>query len=398
MQPQFKKRMKKVLFLNSRSPFPIRDGASIGTNQYLRFFHDLGYDVDLCYVSEKDDLDVVSKGVGQYCNQVRCFPIPKWQSYLKSLHGFMTSPYPLQVCYYYSRKLSRWVKEHAADYDIIYCHNMRTARYAEGLGQYKIWNIVDAFSMNYESAITHSHGLWKWIYKTDARRCSRYEQKLLGEFNKKLIVSQKDRDFIVDCAGGKADITVVENYTVIPEGPGHETPVLKTPNLVFVGAMNYEPNITAVTYFCNHILPVLLKTYPNLHFYIVGKTPAASVCALQSEHVTVTGFVDDVWDYFRKASVVIAPMQSGSGLQNKILQALAVGACVVTTPIGFEGLVHAEGQPFIAETDEEMVKQISFLLDSPEARSEEGKKSVGYIKKFYSIDVIRAKFKAFMDA
>ncbi len=144
-------------------------------------------------------------------------------------------------------------------------------------------------------------------------------------------------------------------------------------------------------------MPRLLERYPDLKFYIVGKTPAPSVKALASEHVEVTGWVDDIWSYLEMASVVVTPMQSGSGLQNKILQALAIGACVVTTPIGFEGLVAEEGQPHVAESDDDMVSQISQLLDHPEQRKSEGEKSIGYIRKNYSYEVIRDKFKRFLE-
>ena len=394
MHPE-RKIMKKVLFLNSRSPFPIKDGAAIGTNQYLRFFHDLGYEVDLAYVSENDDEDIVKAGLKDICKNIFCFPLPPWQSYLKSMMGLLTNSRPLQVNYYHSRKLDKWVRKHASAYDILYCQNMRAAQYICDIEQYKIWNIVDAFSMNYLSAKLFAKGLWHWIYKIDSRRCCRYEQKLLNRFDKKLIVSKKDRDFIVGKAGGKADITVIENYTLIPEDKQLDNDP-HAHNLVFVGAMNYEPNVTAVTYFCKQILPKLISRYPDLKFYIVGKTPTSAVRSLQSEYVEVTGWVDDTWEYVKKASVVVAPMLTGSGIQNKILQALAVGASVVTTSTGFEGLVRDEGQPHVVDGDDEMINQISFLLDHPELRMQEGKKSVEYIRKHYSLEVIREKFCVFL--
>ncbi len=389
--------MKKVLFLNSKSPFPIRDGAAIGTNQYLRFFHDLGYEVDLAYVSEKDDLDTVKSGLKGVCSHFFCFPLPPWQSYLKSMTGLLTNKRPLQVNYYHSHKLEKWIGAHAHEYDILYCQNMRAAQYVSDIAQYKIWNIVDAFSMNYQSAKKFAKGLWHWIYKIDSRRCCRYEQDLLGKFDKKLIVSKKDRDFIVEKAGGKADISVIENFTHIPEGRKMDNDP-KAHHLVFVGAMNYEPNVTAVTYFCKQILPKLLERYPDLVFYIVGKTPTSAVRALQSDHVVVTGWVDDIWDYLKLASVVVAPMLSGSGIQNKILQALSVGACVVTTSTGFEGLTRDEGQPYVVDGDDALVEKISFLLDHPELRVQEGVKSIAYIKKHYSLEVIREKFRRFLEA
>ena len=162
--------------------------------------------------------------------------------------------------------------------------------------------------------------------------------------------------------------------------------------------MNYEPNVSAVRYFSRNIMPELLKRYPKLHFYIVGKTPTPEVEALANEHTTVTGFVESTWDYLKIATLVVTPMQSGSGLQNKILQSLAVGACVVTTPKGFEGLVSDAGQPFVAKDSDEMIKIISHLLDNPQERQERGDLSIEYVRKHYAPDVIQQKFKDIITA
>ncbi|MCR4601983.1 MAG: glycosyltransferase family 4 protein [Prevotella sp.] len=351
----------------------------------------------MAYVSEKDDRDMVEAGLKDICSHVHCFPLSPWQSYLKSLAGLLTNRKPLQVNYYHSRKLAKWVNSHAHEYDVLYCQNMRAAQYISDIDQYKIWNIVDAFSMNYQSAKKYARGLWHWIYKVDSDRCCRYEQELLGKFDKKLIVSKKDRRFIVEKSGGTADITVIENYTVIPDN----RQLVNDPdahNVVFVGAMNYEPNVTAVTYFCKQILPQLQVRYPDLKFYIVGKTPTSAVKSLQSEHVIVTGWVDDIWDYLKIASVVVAPMLSGSGIQNKILQALSVGACVVTTSIGMEGLEPDEGQPFVADGDEAMIEKICYLFENAELRKQQGSKSVEYIRRHYSMEVIREKFRVFLES
>lgn len=388
--------MKKVLFLNSRSPFPIKDGAAIGTNQYLRFFHRLGYEVDLVYTSELNDLEVVKEGLSDVCSHIYHFPLSKRRSYFNVLKGFLTNTYPLHVNYYYSKEVARWVKDHAKDYDILYCHNMRTALYVNGIDGYKILNIVDSFSMNYESAKKRTTGVWHWIYTVDVKRCAKMECQLTKKFNKMLIVSERDKDYIEKHMEKPVDIAVVENYTDIYDDRIPDN-APDSHDLVFVGAMNYEPNVTAVTYFCSRILPELLKRYPDITFYIVGKTPTNSVLALQSDHVVVTGFVDDIWDYLKIATVAVTPMQTGSGLQNKILQAMAVGLPVVTTPIGFEGLAKDEGQPRVAVDDADMIEQISYLLDHPEVRLHEGKLSKGYIERNYSEEVILEKFRAFME-
>lgn len=109
-------------------------------------------------------------------------------------------------------------------------------------------------------------------------------------------------------------------------------------NIVFVGSMFYEPKYSCCNDFCSICATSYFAFGFIRRFYIVGSRPSASVCRLASEHVIITGFVDDPKFYLKKASVVVVPMYSGAGVQNKIIEAMSIGCCVVTTEIGAEGL------------------------------------------------------------
>ena len=388
----YKKTMKNVLILSSKSPYPLRDGAAIRTFQSICMLAELGYVVDVLYISETDDLAEVKKGLNAYCRNVYCFVMTKRQSSLSVLKGLFTNLLPLQVNYFYTGKARRWIVENISRYDFIYCNNIRTAHYARDLDVIKVIDYVDAYSMNYKDARDNTKGLWHWIYSIDYPRCNKFEQKLLRDFDKHIIISNVDKDYILSQGKSNVPISVIENFTPIDESK-RITYNHQSYNLVFVGAMNYEPNITAVSYFCKCVLPALTERFPDIKFYIVGKTPRPEVTALADEHVIVTGYVKSVWDYLKHADVVVTPMQTGSGLQNKILEAMAVGACVVTTPKGFEGLVTDEGQPVIAKNGMEMINTITYLLEHPEERAERGKNGIGYIKKHYAKEVIKAKFR-----
>lgn len=383
--------MKRILILSSKPPYPLRDGAAIRTFQSIRIFAELGYSVDVLYISETDDYETVKQGIGRLCNNIYHHIITKRQSYLKVLRGLFTNLRPLQVNYFFSYRLNRWIHKNANSYDIVYCNNIRTAWYARNLKVTKILDFVDAYSMNYQAAKEKTEGLWHWIYTIDSTRSKRFEQQMLQAFDKSLIISQIDKDYIISHAKKPKDIFVIENYTEVDASKRVEIEHGKQ-NLVFVGAMNYEPNISAVKYFSSKIMPTLIAKYPDIRFYIVGKTPTPEVLALADAHTVVTGFVDSTWDYLKTATVVVTPMLSGSGLQNKILQALAVGACVVTTPKGFEGLINDAGQPFVAKDDKEMFDIISHLIDHPEERQNQIVLSMEYVQKHYAVSVIKEKF------
>ncbi len=382
--------MKKVLILSSKSPYPVHDGAAIRTFQSICLLSEMGFKVDVLYLSENNNLEEVKEGIGSYCENIYNFVITKKQSYLKVLFGLMLNVLPLQVNYFYSRTVRSWIRKNACKYDMIYCNNIRTAIYARGLKIEKVIDYVDAYSMNYQQARDKLKGLWHWIYTIDYSRCNAFEQKILHEFDKRLIISDVDKEYILSQAKEAAPISVVENFTPIVDSKRVAYNDASY-NLLFVGAMNYEPNVTAVSYFCKWVLPTLIERYPQIKFYIVGKTPNPEVKALANDHVIVTGYVNDVWDYLKEATIVVTPMQSGSGLQNKILQAMAVGACVVTTPKGYEGLVTDEGQPYIAKNSKDMIQTISYLLDNPEERKRSGERAIQYVKRHYDKDIIKGK-------
>ena len=166
-------------------------------------------------------------------------------------------------------------------------------------------------------------------------------------------------------------------------------------NILFVGKMSYEPNVLAVTNFVRNVLPCVLKDYPDTKFYIVGFSPVERVRKLSNENVVITGFVEDLFDYYSKASVVIAPMLSGAGIQNKIIQAMALGCCVLTTSTGAEGLDERCGGLVVRNGNEEIANEIMKLLAQPTLRDEIGRKAREYILSTMTEDVIIEEFKQF---
>lgn len=168
--------------------------------------------------------------------------------------------------------------------------------------------------------------------------------------------------------------------------------------IIFVGKMNYEPNVVAVTYFAENVFPELQKKYPNLIFQIVGAHPDNRVLRLcNNPNIQVTGFVDSIVPYFQHATIVVAPMQTGAGIQNKIIQAMSYGCCVVTTPIGAEGLIIDNDEIAIYDTINEFICGISSLLNNPDKRREMGEKARKYVKENLSKEIIANQFWNFIE-
>ena len=193
-------------------------------------------------------------------------------------------------------------------------------------------------------------------------------------------------------------VYVVGNKVNIPDCSLISQHNSKDCSLVFVGKMSYEPNVVAVTYFAEHVLPDLLKHYPQLKFVIVGAHPDIRVQKLaEKEGVQVTGYVDSIEPYFQNATIVVAPMLTGAGIQNKIIQAMSYGCCVVTTPVGAEGLNICNGEIAIADGTEGMTEVILSLLNDKSKRESMGKQARMYVIDHLSEAVISRQFWEFVD-
>jgi polysaccharide biosynthesis protein PslH len=212
------------------------------------------------------------------------------------------------------------------------------------------------FQHNVETALwqrlaaSESNVLRRLAYAIEARKMERYERGALGRFHHIIAVSDYDRQQML-AMDPTCEITVVptgvDTTKYSPAPPATAEP----PRLVFLGSMDWEPNIDAVSYFCRDIFPRVRARFPKAVFQIVGRNPHASVKQLASEAVEVTGTVPSVAEYLREASLVIVPLRIGGGTRLKIFEAMATGKAVVSTTIGAEGLAVESGRDLILADD-----------------------------------------------
>jgi glycosyltransferase involved in cell wall biosynthesis len=208
--------------------------------------------------------------------------------------------------------------------------------------------------------------LWP-LLKAEANRVKIYETEIARWFDRVTMVSSLDREYLLSI---NSDIPV----SVVPMGVDLEyfqpNSVGDEPNLLFTGIMQYFPNADAVQYFHREIFPLVKRAVPKAKFYIVGNSPTKKVVKLASDDdVTVTGRVDDVRPYFDKSAVFVCPLRSGSGMQTKILEAMAMEVPVVTTSLGFEALEATSGREIIvADGAEKFAREVIRLLKDKELR------------------------------
>jgi len=380
--------------LSSRIPYPLVGGDRNRVYHVSKILA-TKYRVDLLAINENK---VEREGLGALGQVFSNLILFNFSLTMLKANAFkkLFSLKPIQVGGYYFKTIRRWIDKRFKEYDLIYCNHIRTAEYARRLPCKRVLDFHDAISMNYKDALKRAKGFWKAFYFIEAKRILPYELEVLKEFDRCFITSEADKDYLLKNASVPAAIEVIP-MGVSEKALKRDRSAKEENWLVFLGKMNYYPNEDAVVYFANEVFPLLRSKVKDLKFVIVGAYPTRRVQALSKiPGVEVTGFVDDPYEYLEKAKVVVAPIRLGAGIQNKILEAMALRRAVVTTSKGARGIAGgADGKHFLVADDlEKMAKKILELLNDFERRREIGQNARALVEERYTWDVIGAKLLA----
>jgi glycosyltransferase involved in cell wall biosynthesis len=257
-------------------------------------------------------------------------------------------------------------------YDVVLFHGKSIFPViAEWNGSPLVVDFCDATSMRYQSKMNYAGAAKRLLYALRYWQIKQIEQKLIAKTPQVAFVSWRDREAVLGASN---------RGRVVPIGVDHQfwrrrSETAPRPNcLVFTGVMNYAPNEDAALYLLDKILPIVRRSIPNVEALIVGRdpTPALKALANQFTGVTVTGFVDDVRTYLERAAVFVAPLRYGSGVQNKVLEAMAMEVPVITTTLAAAGLrVDGAGEPpvIVADGEEKFAAAVVTLLGQKEERA-----------------------------
>jgi sugar transferase (PEP-CTERM/EpsH1 system associated) len=250
--------------------------------------------------------------------------------------------------------------------DAVYCFSGQMAQYLPA-GVPAVMDFVDVDSAKFAGFATGGSPPLRWMMRREARLLGAFERRVAADVRASVFVSAAEAA-LFRAGGASGRITVVENGIdaaafdpagVAPKPAG-------APLIVFTGQMDYRPNSEAVTWFAAEVLPRLRATHPAVRFAIVGRAPTPAVQALASDGVTVTGAVDDVRPWLAAAAVCVAPLKLARGIQNKVLEAMAMARPVVASIAAAEGIDHA-GTLHVADDAADHAARIRALLDDPQA-------------------------------
>jgi sugar transferase (PEP-CTERM/EpsH1 system associated) len=371
----------KILFLTPRFPYPPIKGDQAVPYYRLKLLGSR-HEITLLTFYEKDaDLAGLPE-LKPFCREIHAVKLPRWISLANMLFLGLFSRLPFQVLYFHSSAFSKKLNQvlAAGHYDMVHAFMLRLGPYLKRITGPKVLELIDSMKLNMQRRLATEGFFTRWLFREELRRVTAYEAEIGRYANNLVVVSGKDKA----CIPG-------DNVSVIPLGVDTELfrPVDKVtarPVVTFTGNMGYAPNINAALWFADNCFPLVRQAVPEAEFVIAGARPAAAIRALGTRPgITVTGPVGAMADVLAEAAVAVAPMQSGSGMQFKVLEAMSCGLPVVTTALGLGDIKAVPGEHLLAaESAADFAAAVSSLLKSPETAARLGHNARRFILEGHS--------------
>jgi sugar transferase (PEP-CTERM/EpsH1 system associated) len=332
-----------------------------------------------------------------FCEEIHTVGLNHFASAAQSLMA-LPSGKPMSVAYVASRQMKSLVARLAQDgaFDLIHTEFIRAAPYTAGLqGTPKVFDSVDSLALAYARGWRNRHGslINRIIAYEEWLKMRRYEPEMLRAFDRVIVSSAIDQKFLASTAGPPVEVITngVDHEYFYWEGRERDEN-----SLVFVGGMNYYVNVDSVLNFYRHIFPRIRRRLPEARFSIVGAVPKKSIRNLAKDPaVEVTGTVPDIRPYLTRAAVFVCPLLAGSGVQNKLLQAMAMGTPIVTTSIASQPLQVQDGEHLlVADEPEQFAEAVMCLIKDKGLRQKLSVNARKYVEECHDWDSIGRKLEA----
>ncbi|MEJ5248133.1 MAG: glycosyltransferase family 4 protein [Caldilinea sp.] len=412
-----------ILFVVPYAPNPVR----VRPYEFIRTLARRGHQVTVATLwtseQERSELEQLrATGVAVIAEPMRTL-----HSLLNSARALLGST-PLQASYSWNPHLMTRIREtlQRVHVDAVHVEHLRGSRYAVGVRHFfdsvhlparppVIWDSVDSISYLFEQAVQTSRTLRsRLITGIELERTRRHEAWLVGQFERTLVTSALDRAAFVGLLNEyfpEALPALADRIEVIPNGVDLERFAFRDPlqrppaTIIFSGKMSYHANVTAALHLVNDVMPLVWAQRPDVQVWIVGRDPTAEVRRLAESHppspesgrprVVVTGAVPDMAAYIQAATIAVAPLLYGAGIQNKALEALACGTPVVATHQATAALNVVSGRELlIADGAEAFAQALLTLLANPELRARLGAAGRRFVEEHHSWDAAVARLEA----
>ncbi|MBN1299757.1 MAG: glycosyltransferase [Melioribacteraceae bacterium] len=384
----------KILYLLSRVPYPIDKGDKLRAYHQLRILKKSN-EISLFCLNDSKGMNIEPDELLKIADRYEIFSLSKLKIVINLLEAVFSN-LPFQTYYFYSKRIQNELIRTISEFkpDIIVCQLIRMAKYLdEGVNVPVVIDYVDVLSKGLERREQSSMGIIRQIFKAEHKRVLDYEKYVFEKYRNAVIITENDRD----------ELPLIDRnlIKIVPNGIDTQnfkrTPSEKDIDLIFAGNMSYPPNIDAVEFIVKKVLPIIRTTHPGINFYIVGSSPSARIRKLQSRNVIVTGWVKDIKHFYNRAKIFLAPMQIGTGLQNKILEAMSMSIPCIISSLAQRG-IQAENNEnlFVADDPVKISELIVKLLGDTELREIIGEKGRRFVSERYDWNVIVKEFENYL--
>ncbi len=398
--------MANILYLVHRLPYPPNKGDKVRSYHLLRHLQKRHRVFLGTFVDHPDDEAHVPV-LQQMCPDLHVERLHATRAKLKSLSGLLNGE-ALSLAYYRHAGMAAWVQrvcaEQSLQASVVFSSPM--AQYAQPLAPRvpMLVDFVDVDSAKWTQYAPEHRWPMSWVYAREGRQLLAYERQVTLQARHAFFVTPNEATLFLglapECTGRVSSVSNGVNADFFSPDPGLPNPYpAGQPTVVFTGAMDYWPNVDAVVWFATEALPALRQRYPDLMFYIVGRDPAPKVLSLAGDGVVVTGTVADVRPYLQHAAAVVAPLRVARGIQNKILEAMAMGQPVVSVTSCADAIGASGEQGLLrADTAAGFAAAVGQLMDGTAAGAALGEHARRYVLDHFSWDAHLSGIDQFVEA
>lgn len=372
----------KILATFCRFPYPLDKGDKLRAFYQIKELSKANDIYLFCFSAhspKQEHIQILQK----YCKQIHIEKL-SLISQIISLLCSLFKGLPFQVALFSTFRAKQSFKSFFSKVkpDVSYFQFVRMGEFAKIISGKKVLDFQDCLSKNMERRKANAGFLKRIIFSIEAKRLQRYEDTMFNLFDATTIITDTDRQLIN--SEHRNDIQIIENGV----GDGfllYDRKFDKEYDVIFSGNMSYSPNVMAARFLVKDIMPLVWEKIPECKVVLVGSSPSKAVVDLKSDKVFVTGWVEDMKEYYAKSRVFIAPMQIGTGLQNKLLEAMAIGLPCITTSLANKALKSKPNEEILVADDKQnLANYIIELLSDQELHDKISLNGNSFVKLNYS--------------
>ena len=385
--------MQSLLYLVHRIPYPPNKGDKIRSFHFLKYLSKR-YRVFLgAFVDDPEDWQY-SRHLEPYCADINLVQLDPKLAKLRSFKGFLSGE-ALSIPYYRNAKMQRWVdrllQEQVPELALAFSSSM--AQYLNGeahIGMLKVLDFVDIDSDKWRQYAAQKKWPLSWLFRRESIRLAEAESEYARSFDFSTFVSAVEaQDFVRTSAVDRSKVYAINNGVDLEYFSPLSKLVSPYPRndkvLVFTGAMDYWPNVDAVVWFAHEVFPLVRKLVADARFVIVGGKPTKEVRQLAAlDGVSVTGQVEDVRPYLRYATLAVAPLRIARGIQNKVLEAMAMARPVLCTSQAAAGITNFPLRNALVADEPEQLAKRAYTLLAPNTTEDIGELCRTFVSENYS--------------